>query len=674
MTAAPRASILLVDDSQANLLALEAILEPLGQNLVKASSGREALRLLLKQEFALILLDVRMPGLDGIETAQLIRQRPRSEATPIMFVTAFDEAQAEMERGYSVGAADYIFKPFQPSVLRAKVSVFVDLFQKTEEVKQQALRLRRLEEREHRRRLEEAESRFTSVMEIAADAILVLDEESRVLFFNRGAQHTFGYGPGEVVNRPLATLIPAGLDGALEAHSGLRPEVTGVRKDGSQFPAEVSVSRMALDGRSLSTLIVRDVTERKRAEERVRKLNQDLRHRFKTGIDLVADLAESLEPSQILSRVLVRVVEAVQADQGVLLRLEGDLLKVEGGHVPAGGASLEPGSHFDDAGLVREALEAGVPVLGGGIDGSSRHTAVLPLPVRSEARAALLLGRRREEPFDAGDLEMLDMIGHVAAVALRNAELFLEAEAASRSKSEFLNMAAHELRTPLSVVMGYLSMLADGTLGPAPEGWTRPIEILNHKVSELNKLVDDLLLAARMERGMLPADVARIDLRLAAQEALARADARAALLKAKMLCEVPANPVWVEADADQLARILDNLVNNALTYSADRPWVRLSVSPDADLVVEDRGLGIPPERQERIFERFYRVNDPILPPQPGTGLGLYLSRQLAQNNGGTLVLERSEVGRGSTFVLRLPPAGPLSPAGASAAGSRRAAP
>src|SRR3954470_23245806 len=122
-----KVSILLVDDRPEKLLALEAVLEDLGQTIVRAYSGREALRQVLTQEFAVILLDVNMPDMDGFETAALIRQRKNSEHVPIIFITAFgDEMHAA--RGYSMGAVDYILTPVVPEVLRSKVSVFVDLF------------------------------------------------------------------------------------------------------------------------------------------------------------------------------------------------------------------------------------------------------------------------------------------------------------------------------------------------------------------------------------------------------------------------------------------------------------------------------------------------------------------------------------------------------------------
>jgi signal transduction histidine kinase len=141
MTADAKANILLVDDHPESLLALEAVLADLGQNLVKADSGRQALRCVLEQDFAVILLDVQMPGMDGFETAALIRERERSMHTPIVFLTARDQSEPAMFRGYSVGAVDYLFKPFKPEILKSKVAVFVKLFQMRERVRQQAEQL-----------------------------------------------------------------------------------------------------------------------------------------------------------------------------------------------------------------------------------------------------------------------------------------------------------------------------------------------------------------------------------------------------------------------------------------------------------------------------------------------------------------------------------------------------
>lgn len=139
-----KANILLVDDREDNLDVLEAILRDFGQNLARARSGQEALRLLLDRDFAVILLDVRMPDMDGFETAELIRKRQRSRHTPIIFITAADSTPEQLARGYSTGAVDFIFKPYMPEVLKTKVRIFLELFKKSEEIRESELRFRTL--------------------------------------------------------------------------------------------------------------------------------------------------------------------------------------------------------------------------------------------------------------------------------------------------------------------------------------------------------------------------------------------------------------------------------------------------------------------------------------------------------------------------------------------------
>ena len=137
-------SILIVDDDSTKRFALKTIMAPLGENVVEAASGADALRQLLRQEFAVILLDVRMPGMDGFETAQLVRQRPLSELTPIIFVTALDQAETDMGRGYDLGAVDFVFAPVVPAILRAKVAVFVELYRAQQELRRYRTRLETL--------------------------------------------------------------------------------------------------------------------------------------------------------------------------------------------------------------------------------------------------------------------------------------------------------------------------------------------------------------------------------------------------------------------------------------------------------------------------------------------------------------------------------------------------
>ena len=183
----PQVNVLLVDDHPENLMALEGILGRLGQRLVRAHSGEEALRCLLNQDFAVILLDVQMPGMDGFETATLIRNRPRSQHTPIIFLTAYSTSDKQMFQGYALGAVDYLFKPIEPDILFSKVAVFVDLFKKTEEVKRQAAELALVNAE-----LRESEERFRSLSASSPVGIFLTDVEGRCTYTNPRFQSICG--------------------------------------------------------------------------------------------------------------------------------------------------------------------------------------------------------------------------------------------------------------------------------------------------------------------------------------------------------------------------------------------------------------------------------------------------------------------------------------------------
>src|SRR5919199_237672 len=184
----PQVNVLLVDDHPENLMALEGILGRLGQRLVRAHSGEEALRCLLNQDFAVILLDVQRPGMDGFETAPLIRNRPRSQHTPIIFLAAYSTSDKQMFQGYALGAVDYLFKPIEPDILFSKVAVFVDLFKKTEEVKRQAAELTLVNSE-----LRESEERFRSLSACSPVGIFLTDVEGRCTYTNPRCQTICGF-------------------------------------------------------------------------------------------------------------------------------------------------------------------------------------------------------------------------------------------------------------------------------------------------------------------------------------------------------------------------------------------------------------------------------------------------------------------------------------------------
>jgi PAS domain S-box-containing protein len=186
MSATEKVNILLVDDRRENLLALEGILKGLNENLVKASSGAETLKYLLRNDAAVILLDVEMPDMDGFQTATLIRERQKSSHTPIIFLTAISKSDIHVSQGYSLGGVDYIFKPFAPDVLKSKVSAFVQMYKQRREAQRQSELLKT--ERDF----------VTAVLDTVASFVIVLDSDCRIVRVNRSWEEMTGYSTDEV--------------------------------------------------------------------------------------------------------------------------------------------------------------------------------------------------------------------------------------------------------------------------------------------------------------------------------------------------------------------------------------------------------------------------------------------------------------------------------------------
>jgi PAS domain S-box-containing protein len=292
-----KVNILLVDDRQDKLLAVESILTPLDQNIVKARSGKEALRHLLQQDFAVILLDVAMPGMDGFETAMMIRKRPRSEHTPIIFVTSISNSENSIFQGYSLGAVDYIITPITPEVLRTKVSVFVELHRKTELIQHQAEQLRAAEEARHKRELTaavdrlEAETKRNRFFTMAIDLLGIADFSGRLLQINPAWETVLGYSERELKACSGLDLVHPG------DHEAMAAQFEKLKRD--NFPIYFEARYRHKDGswrwlgwtaapfakEELIYIFARDITARKANEEEIKLLNSELNRR-------IADLTE----------------------------------------------------------------------------------------------------------------------------------------------------------------------------------------------------------------------------------------------------------------------------------------------------------------------------------------------------------------------------------------------
>ena len=248
----PAAPILVVDDNAGKRLAIQAILEPQRHEIVEASSGEEALRAVMARKFAVILMDVQMPVLDGYETARLIRMRRECEHTPIIFITAHSDGGSG-PIAYASGAVDFMVGAIVPAVLRAKVSIFVELFKKSLELEQSLCEVTSLSER-----FRDSEAHSRAVLHNVADGIVTLSDDGVIESFNRAAESLFGYDEAEAIGRSFSIMVsPASPSGAAESGTA------GRRKDGSAFPVEQSLSHVQLGTRTVHIACLRDVSERK---------------------------------------------------------------------------------------------------------------------------------------------------------------------------------------------------------------------------------------------------------------------------------------------------------------------------------------------------------------------------------------------------------------------------
>ncbi|HET7712104.1 MAG TPA: ATP-binding protein [Thermoanaerobaculia bacterium] len=343
-----RVNILLVDDQPSNLLALESILGDMNQNLVKAHSGRAALRHLLETDFAVILLDVQMPEMDGFETASLIRERDKSRDTPIIFLTALSRSETNVFRGYELGAVDYIFKPFHPEILRSKVNVFVELFRRREALTRQAHALARLS-----RQME-------LILSGAAEGIIGIDLDGMATFVNPATARMTSRSIEEMTGKELHALLHPIFPGIItcdvddcQLYAALRGHQTHenvedlfFRSDGRSFPVEFSVARMSdSDGTPIGSVVTfRDVTEKRaaalaaEAERRYREAEAQnrakdnflatLSHELRTPMTSILGWVQFLRTGGYTEDELNEALETIEQSGKLQARLIDDMLDV----------------------------------------------------------------------------------------------------------------------------------------------------------------------------------------------------------------------------------------------------------------------------------------------------------------------------------------------------------
>jgi len=597
----PQVNILMVDDNESNLLALETILQGDDRNLIRAASGDEALQYLLHYDVAVILLDVRMPGISGLETAELIRGSKRTRDVPIIFLTAFDSADnQDLLKGYALGAVDYIIKPLDPDALKSKVAVFVELYKKSEQVKHQAELL-------HEKNIELENANFQrlgKLVDLGQRLTAERDPEALLQVFCDAARDILGSRNAyvrimEQDGRSVRFFVGDALDVETAAREGIRQIEASVLTAFSSTEKAIRVSDAArgrvkrlLNQQSISSLLSAPIS----------LLDQTI------GWLYLADKQNADGFSE--------------ADERLALTLAGQLAVA-----------------YENASLYADAR-----------DHASQLLAEVTERKQAQEEKERLLVSEKAARVEAETAQRLS-----ADLLMREEEARADAEAANRLKDEFLATVSHELRTPLNSILGWSQLMRTGDLDEASA--TRALQTIERNTRALAQIIDDLLDVSRIITGKLRLRVVPIQLGSVVEAALE--SIRPATDAKNIRLDVSLDPAAgvVSGDSSRLQQIVWNLLSNAIKFTPSGGHVEVKldrVGSNAQITITDSGEGINAEFLPYVFDRFRQADSTFTRMHGGLGLGLAIVRHLVELHGGTVSANSQGRGKGATFAVSFP--------------------
>ncbi len=654
-----KVNILMVDDHPENLLALEAVLISPNYNLVSATSGKEALKYMLKQDFAVILLDVQMPGLNGFETAKLIKMREKTKNIPIIFITAISQDMEHVHKGYSVGAIDYIFKPFEPETLKQKMEQFVKIHQKHEQELFQNDVNRTIELEEINQRLDvttlnlrRTEALSKVIGETIMDTIVTFDGQGYMLSVNPAVEKMYGYRAEELIGKLVTKLFldlngnekkdnPYILFSFIEQAEGKVIESVALRKDESYFPCDIQIGEASVKGEQIFVCTIRDITERKQIEEVKKQQYTELEHVIKERT------SELLKANQKLQKEIVernKVADDLFASQERFRKI------FESSPCLMAIYSLEEETYIDvNASLISftgyhlEELKKEQIDLLHSVEGSDDNYVDFSKRVRNkkinyktksgEIRAALF------------SVEMIDIHPERCVLLVLTDitdRVLLEKE---MSRLDRLNLIgemaagiAHEIRNPMTTVHGFLQVARSNRD-------ELPLEIVDLMLEELdraNSIITEFLNLARNK----VSDKRTQSLNAIVNTLFPLIHAEALRSSKEIILDLEDCPDII-VDEKEIRQIILNIALNGLdamspggvltikTYEKDQAVI---------LGIIDQGTGISPEILDKIGTPFFTTKE------EGTGLGLAICYSVAERHGAEIDIETGSTG--TIFSIR----------------------
>ena len=684
--------ILHLEDNREDAALIETTLrrEGVGCEILLVDTKEAFVASLDQGGFDIILADYALVSFDGLSALRIAREK--SPGTPFILVSGMLGEETAIE-SLKTGATDY--------VLKNRLSRLVPCIKRA----LQEVADRRARERAEAE-LRESQLQLASIIDAATDAIISVDHEQRILLFNAAAEKMFGRGAQAVFGQPVEQFIPERCRDAYADHIrrfggsrapdrrlGRLGEITGLRADGQEFPIEASISQIQIGGETLSTVILRDITERKHGEEETRRNLERIRalHEIDLAISATLDLQEVLDI--LLEKVQVFCPITVASTIKLLSSVTGELESLA---IRCPNREEWQTRQWKARNRrTKQILESREPLwvrdvqqdpLSADPEFFRKYGVVsyLGLPLIAQDRVLGVLGlfTRGEHKFGLDEVEFLNTLAGQAAIAIHNAQFFeqinrqaWQLEKANNVMEEFLNVMSHELRTPLNITMGYVGMMKDGMLGEITEEQKTALQkVLSHSSDQL-RMINEILMITHLESRALLIDREHVDLSDVFNHLKSDFEAIHDQDQPELTWHYPAEPLPAITDSRKLRQIVQNLVGNALKFT-ERGRITVSLEAVAgasnqlpmsdektgkqagyigwlEIKVTDTGVGIPPDRLDAIFDKFYQADSSATRHYGGLGLGLYIAKQFTELLGGKITVE-TELGRGSTFTVTIP--------------------
>jgi len=525
---------------------------------------------------------------------------------------------------------------------------------------------------------------LAAIVDIAADAIIALDDNFRIVRFNRGAEQTFGWSEADMLGQPLDRLLPMASRAVHRGHvrtfaegqadarrMAERREISGLRRTGEQFPAEASIARVTIDGERTFMVTLRDVSERRRFEERQRLLSTagwvlaaslDVESTMATVAELPVpilgewSMLELLTPDGSIRRSAATHMDPMRQELATALVSRSAVPLVADPPTASGGRAAHEAEaqrltdmpEWMAANFTEVVERSRVEALGA--------SAVLLVPLRAGGRAIGALHLVRTRPGATHSIEeaqLADQYAGLAALALENARLYHESRQAVRERDDMLAVVSHDLRNPVNAIVLLTGAALErerdvGALMDRDE-----VESIRAASRQADGLIQDLQDVSRISAGRLRVEQRRVSIVEVVEEAATLFEPAIRDAHLTLVRQVDDDAPSILADRARVLQVLSNLLGNAIRFTPSGGQITLSLSTTASAVrigVKDTGPGVALEDVPRLFERYWQAPRLL---RAGSGLGLYIAKGIVEAHGGDIGVV-SEAGQGSEFWFSLP--------------------